>query len=123
MTLAISDLFHVPHGEASRRAGCGEIRTSGSMSGDGKRGVAAWPKLPRPSSTLPKVWVRSCLADDCYQVSTGRSSPLASRPYRRDRLNRPMSLADHELSIAPLHLLVPEDLPEEWDAFLPLPAS
>ena len=34
-----------------------------------------------------------------------------------------MSLADHELSIAPLHLLVPEDLPEEWDAFLPLPAS
>ena len=31
-----------------------EIRTSGSMSGDGKRSVAAWPKLPRPSSTLPQ---------------------------------------------------------------------
>jgi hypothetical protein len=31
-----------------------EIRTSGSMSGDGKRSAAAWPKLPRPSSTLPK---------------------------------------------------------------------
>src|SRR5215831_2435065 len=31
-----------------------EICTSGSMSGDGKRGVAEWPKLPRPSSTLPK---------------------------------------------------------------------
>src|ERR1700730_7901442 len=31
-----------------------EIRTSGSMSGDGKRSVAAWPQLPRPSSTLPK---------------------------------------------------------------------
>jgi DnaK suppressor protein len=30
-----------------------ETRTSGSMSGDGKRSVAAWPKLPRPSSTLP----------------------------------------------------------------------
>jgi hypothetical protein len=30
-----------------------EIRTSGSMSGDGKRSVAAWSKLPRPSSTLP----------------------------------------------------------------------
>src|ERR1700732_1011583 len=30
-----------------------EIHTSGSMSGDGKRSVAAWPKLPRPSSTLP----------------------------------------------------------------------
>jgi hypothetical protein len=34
-----------------------EIGTSGSMSGDGKRGVAEWPKLPRPSSTLPK---RTC---------------------------------------------------------------
>jgi hypothetical protein len=31
-----------------------EIGTSGSMSGDGKRGVAEWPKLPRPSSTLPE---------------------------------------------------------------------
>ena len=30
-----------------------EIGTSGSMSGEGKRGVAAWPKLPRLSSTLP----------------------------------------------------------------------
>jgi hypothetical protein len=30
-----------------------EIGMSISMSGDGKRGVAAWPKLPRPSSTLP----------------------------------------------------------------------
>jgi len=29
-----------------------EIGTSGLMSGDGKRGVAEWPKLPRPSSTL-----------------------------------------------------------------------
>src|SRR3954470_14315636 len=29
-----------------------EIRTSGLTSGDGKRGVAAWPKPPRPSSTL-----------------------------------------------------------------------
>ena len=31
-----------------------EIGTSGSTSGDGKRRVAAWPKRPRPSSTLPK---------------------------------------------------------------------
>jgi hypothetical protein len=30
-----------------------EIGMFGSMSGDGKRGVAAWPKLPHPSSTLP----------------------------------------------------------------------
>ncbi len=29
-----------------------EIRTSGLMSGDGKPGVAEWPMLPRPSSTL-----------------------------------------------------------------------
>src|ERR1700732_4237621 len=26
------------------------------MSGDGKRSVAEWLKLPRPSSTLPHVW-------------------------------------------------------------------
>jgi hypothetical protein len=31
-----------------------QLGTSGSMSGDGKRSVAEWPKLPRPSSTLPK---------------------------------------------------------------------
>jgi hypothetical protein len=30
-----------------------EIGSSGLMSGDGKRGVAIGPKLPRPSSTLP----------------------------------------------------------------------
>jgi hypothetical protein len=30
-----------------------EIGTSGSMSGDGKRSVAEWPKLSLPSSTLP----------------------------------------------------------------------
>ena len=29
-----------------------EIRTSGLMSGEGKRSGAAWPKPPRPSSTL-----------------------------------------------------------------------
>ena len=32
-----------------------EIGTSGSMSEDGKRSVATWPKLPRPSSTLPEL--------------------------------------------------------------------
>ena len=35
-----------------------EIGTSGSMSGDGKRSGAKWPKLPRPSSTLPSHLVR-----------------------------------------------------------------
>jgi transposase len=32
-----------------------EIRTSGLMSGEGKRSGAAWPKPPRPSSTLLKA--------------------------------------------------------------------
>ncbi len=36
-----------------------EIGTSSSMSGDGKRGVAIGPKLPRPSSTLPRPTVSS----------------------------------------------------------------
>ena len=36
-----------------------EIGTSGSMSGDGKRSAAAWPKLPRPSSTLPSRQISS----------------------------------------------------------------
>jgi hypothetical protein len=34
-----------------------EIGSSGLMSGDGRRSVAEWPKLPRPSSTLPsETW-------------------------------------------------------------------
>jgi len=40
-----------------------EIGTSGSMSGDGKRGVAEWPKLPRPSSTLPEPTWRGVRCD------------------------------------------------------------
>src|SRR5262245_53351496 len=35
------------------------------MSGDGKRSVAAWPKLPRPSSTLPKWECVSSLCGVC----------------------------------------------------------
>ncbi len=35
-----------------------EIRTSGSMSGEGKRSDAEWPKLPRPSSTLLCAYVK-----------------------------------------------------------------
>src|ERR1700758_1173797 len=44
----------VPCDENQSETRMPEIGTSGSMSGDGKRGVAEWPKLPRPSSTLPK---------------------------------------------------------------------
>ncbi len=36
-----------------------EIRTSGSMSGEGKRSDATWPKPPRPSSTLLRAIVES----------------------------------------------------------------
>ena len=42
-----------PHAECGRPHLMREIGTDSSMSGDGKRGDAAWPKLPRPSSTLP----------------------------------------------------------------------
>jgi hypothetical protein len=44
-----------------------EIRTSGSMSGDGKRGVAAWPKLPRLSSTLPQKTVSPAAGGSAYR--------------------------------------------------------
>ena len=44
-----------------------EIRTSGSMSGDGKGSVAAWPKLPRPSSTLP--WQNTLQGVVCPQLA------------------------------------------------------
>jgi hypothetical protein len=43
----------VPRGEKQSESRMPEIGTSGSMSGDGKRSVVEWPKLSRPSSTLP----------------------------------------------------------------------
>ena len=47
------------------------IGTSGSMSGDGKRSVAERPKLPRPSSTLPKrTSPRLRRNHVCYQVAS-----------------------------------------------------
>ena len=53
-----------------------EIGTSGLMSGERKRSVAAWPKLPRLSSTLPAnpgyVQIRfsknTLLAMDCVAI-------------------------------------------------------
>jgi hypothetical protein len=53
-----------------------EIRTSGSMSGDGKRSVAAWPKLPRPSSTLPKQEDIAAQQVVGYWKCCGPSAPL-----------------------------------------------
>jgi hypothetical protein len=61
-----------------------EIGTSGSMSGDGKRSVAKWPKLPRPSSTLPKatssvVGLRAVLLYLLAQFGMGRVSATQAR--------------------------------------------
>ncbi len=52
-----------------------EIGKSGSMSEDGKRGVAEWPKLPRPSSTLPSHHPAAAQQFGCFRKltsSTGR---------------------------------------------------
>src|SRR5580765_6907293 len=59
-----------------------EIRTSGLMSGDGKRSVAAWPKPPRPSSTLPLVLQTRpllCLSLLRYETSRVADSPRGRR--------------------------------------------
>ena len=55
-----------------------EIGTSGSMSGDGKRSAAAWPKLPRPSSTLPFSAVPTAPSNVGYRGQTGRHMLNAS---------------------------------------------
>jgi hypothetical protein len=72
-----------------------EIGTSGSMSGDGKRGAAEWPKLPRPSSTLPTAKCRNVrfpaavgviadvtqtsFEDRCCRVGPGNCTPSLSQ--------------------------------------------
>ena len=61
-----------------------QLRTSGSMSGDGKRGVAERPKLLRPSSTLPflrggKCQVRPAAVTQSFPDCTG----ALARHYRR----------------------------------------
>jgi hypothetical protein len=43
-----------------------EIRTPDSMSGDGKWSVAAWPKLPHPSSALPQETVGLATGGSAY---------------------------------------------------------
>ena len=58
-----------------------EIGTSGSMSGDGKRSAAAWPKLPRPSSTLPF----ETSTDVRYLAAFGGEADISQRlPNNRD---------------------------------------
>jgi hypothetical protein len=59
------------------------------MSGDGKRGVAEWPKLPRPSSTLPSRHFAATQdvcrfrseADMSRQVRPGQS--VENDPFRK----------------------------------------
>jgi hypothetical protein len=70
-----------------------EIGTSGSMSGDGKRGVAEWPKLPRPSSTLPITTKPATLhngregpttaASRCSKMPFAVGTRVTSRPPHR----------------------------------------
>ena len=67
------------------------------MSGDGKRSVAAWPKLPRPSSTLPSrrfVVTRNSVAiggiadlsERLVQTNSVENDPTRTLPHRSDRL-------------------------------------
>src|ERR1019366_6023872 len=60
-----------------------EIGTSGSMSGDGKRSVAEWPKLPRLSSTLPLATKPSrAKIHQCPLLSeSNQITDLAALPY------------------------------------------
>src|SRR5271165_5522781 len=60
-----------------------EIRTSGSMSGDGKRSVAAWPKLPRPSSTLPPLPRQRRLAHEKLVHGVRALAAFADRPHHQ----------------------------------------
>ena len=46
-----------------------EIGTSGSMSENGKRSVAKWPKLPRPFSTLPRLTSKPFTVDNLHRES------------------------------------------------------
>src|SRR5437016_999292 len=50
------------------------------MSGDGKRSVAEWPKLPRPSSTLPLALSLLAVCEAAVAVGSG---VLGVEPDRR----------------------------------------
>jgi hypothetical protein len=63
-----------------------EIRTLRSMSGDGKRDVAAWAKLPRPSSTLPKRTLSGGAASVLFSHGKLLNLNEGEIQSRRDRL-------------------------------------
>ena len=56
-----------------------QIRTSGLMSGDGKRGGAHKRQYPRPSSTLPPVRAPCGTAKGRALIQTSRSPTFMSR--------------------------------------------
>ncbi len=89
-----------------------ETRTSGSMSGEGKRGDAAWPKLPRLSSTLLR---RPPNDTDLWHLYAGGES----RPSKQD-LAYDLS---HLAVVA--HLALPEVvlLEKRGDAFEHVPCG
>jgi hypothetical protein len=63
-----------------------EIGTSGSMSGDGKRSVAARPKRPRPSSTLPsQPWQRPRRTAGHGSKADAGAQPPPTRPLSSPR--------------------------------------
>ena len=47
------------------------------MSGDGKRSVAKWPKLPRPSSTLPSLQFKLSTTDGRFRGIADSQGPTA----------------------------------------------
>ena len=85
-----------------------ENGTSGSMSGDGKRSVAAWPKLPRPSSTLPKRTFYACRR---MSVLGGKSGHAADITAKTDF--DPNGLREHSRDL-PIAALVTDRAIEAW---------
>src|SRR3954464_10521222 len=71
--------------KASNGSATRQIRTSGLTSGDGKQGVAAWPKLPRPSSTLPRSNGDRCAVVPALEPATTKH---ARARYKREEMAR-----------------------------------
>jgi len=64
-------------------------------SGDGKRSVAEWPKLPRPSSTLPFRTRRGILPDLALGVEQIKS--IVTRPCSRKKQPEKFIFQDQEI--------------------------
>src|ERR1700688_5029152 len=73
-----------------RSVGAGGGRPPPATRWDGKRGVAEWLKLPRPSSTLPK---RSCAGSKSRRAALSCQIEVCYDPVRSlDAEQRPASL-------------------------------